>query len=99
MTDGHQRGRHVQAEQRTDRVVHLKAQANSLAREQLLSRLIMLHQLYEIALPGRGGDTCLASMPSTCDALPPRLKDRLAGRKGVRRGRDRPVSRMSQRVN
>ena len=40
-------------------------------------------QLYAIALPSRGGDTHFASMYSAYDALPQRLKDRLAGKRAA----------------
>jgi taurine dioxygenase len=40
-------------------------------------------QLYALAVPSRGGDTCFASMYAAYDALPPRLKERLDGRQGV----------------
>jgi len=40
-------------------------------------------QLYALAVPSRGGDTHFASMYAAYDALPPRLKDRLDGRKGA----------------
>jgi taurine dioxygenase len=36
-------------------------------------------QLYSIAVPSRGGDTLFADMYSAYDALPGRLKDRIAG--------------------
>jgi taurine dioxygenase len=36
-------------------------------------------QLYSIAVPSRGGDTLFADMYSAYDALPQRLKDRIAG--------------------
>ena len=37
-------------------------------------------QLYAVAVPSRGGDTCFASMYAAYDALPSRLKQRLEGR-------------------
>ena len=40
-------------------------------------------QLYALAVPSRGGDTHFASMYAAYDALPPRLKERLEGRKGA----------------
>ena len=40
-------------------------------------------QLYALAVPSTGGDTLFASMYAAYDALPPRLKDRLEGRKGA----------------
>jgi taurine dioxygenase len=40
-------------------------------------------QLYALAVPSRGGDTHFASMYAAYEALPPRLRDRLAGRKGA----------------
>jgi taurine dioxygenase len=40
-------------------------------------------QLYALAVPSRGGDTHFASMYAAWDALPPRVKERLEGRKGV----------------
>ena len=40
-------------------------------------------QLYALAVPSRGGDTHFASMYAAYDALPPRLKARLDGRRGV----------------
>jgi taurine dioxygenase len=40
-------------------------------------------QLYALAVPSRGGDTCFASMYAAYDALPARLKQRLAGRRGA----------------
>ena len=40
-------------------------------------------QLYALAIPSRGGDTHFASMYAAYDALPPRLKQRLEGRKGA----------------
>jgi putative 2-oxoglutarate oxygenase len=40
-------------------------------------------QLYALAVPSRGGDTFFASMYAAYDALPPRLKQRLEGRKGA----------------
>ena len=40
-------------------------------------------QLYALAVPSRGGDTHFASMYAAYDALPPRLRDRLDGRKGA----------------
>jgi len=40
-------------------------------------------QLYALAVPSRGGDTCFASMYAAYDALPARLKDRLDGRLGA----------------
>ncbi len=40
-------------------------------------------QLYAIALPSRGGDTHFASMYAAYDALPQRLKDKLAGKRGA----------------
>ena len=40
-------------------------------------------QLYALAVPSRGGDTQFASMYAAYDALPPRLKERLAGRVGA----------------
>jgi taurine dioxygenase len=40
-------------------------------------------QLYALAVPSTGGDTFFASMYAAYDALPPRLKERLNGRKGA----------------
>jgi taurine dioxygenase len=40
-------------------------------------------QLYALAVPSRGGDTCFASMYAAYDALPDRLRRRLEGRKGA----------------
>jgi taurine dioxygenase len=40
-------------------------------------------QLYALAVPSRGGDTLFASMYAAYEALPPRLKARLDGRRGV----------------
>jgi len=40
-------------------------------------------QLYALAVPSAGGDTFFASMYAAYDALPPRLKQRLEGRKGA----------------
>jgi taurine dioxygenase len=40
-------------------------------------------QLYSLAVPSRGGDTFFASMYAAYDALPARLKDKLAGRRGA----------------
>jgi len=40
-------------------------------------------QLYSLAVPSRGGDTCFASMYAAYDALPSRLKERLEGRRGA----------------
>jgi putative 2-oxoglutarate oxygenase len=40
-------------------------------------------QLYALAVPSRGGDTCFASMYAAYDALPARLKERLEGRNGA----------------
>ena len=40
-------------------------------------------QLYAVAIPSRGGDTLFASMYAAYDALPPPLKDRLAGKQGA----------------
>jgi putative 2-oxoglutarate oxygenase len=40
-------------------------------------------QLYALAVPSTGGDTLFASMYAAYDALPPRLKERLNGRKGA----------------
>ena len=40
-------------------------------------------QLYALAVPSRGGDTQFASMYAAHDALPPRLRERLEGRKGA----------------
>lgn len=40
-------------------------------------------QLYALAVPSRGGDTCFASMYTAYDALPARLKQRLEGRDGA----------------
>jgi taurine dioxygenase len=40
-------------------------------------------QLYAIAVPSRGGDTLFASGYAAYDALPARLKERLAGRRGA----------------
>jgi len=39
-------------------------------------------QLYALAVPSRGGDTLFASMYAAYEALPPRLKARLDGRRG-----------------
>ena len=39
-------------------------------------------QLYALAVPSRGGDTLFASMYTAYEALPPRLKARLDGRRG-----------------
>jgi taurine dioxygenase len=40
-------------------------------------------QLYALAVPSRGGDTFFASMYAAYDALPARLRQRLAGRRGA----------------
>jgi taurine dioxygenase len=40
-------------------------------------------QLYALAVPSSGGDTCFASMYAAYDALPGRLKQRLEGRTGA----------------
>ena len=40
-------------------------------------------QLYALAVPSRGGDTCFASMYAAYDALPPNLKQKLQGRQGA----------------
>jgi len=40
-------------------------------------------QLYALAVPSRGGDTLFASMYAAYEALPPRLKAHLDGRRGV----------------
>ena len=40
-------------------------------------------QLYALAIPSRGGDTLFASAYAAFEALPVRLKERLAGRYGV----------------
>jgi taurine dioxygenase len=40
-------------------------------------------QLYALAVPSTGGNTLFASMYAAYDALPPRLKDTLDGRKGA----------------
>jgi taurine dioxygenase len=40
-------------------------------------------QLYALAVPSTGGDTLFASMYAAYEALPPRLRQRLAGRKGA----------------
>jgi taurine dioxygenase len=40
-------------------------------------------QLYALAVPSSGGDTCFASMYAAYDALPARLKQRLEGRTGA----------------
>ena len=40
-------------------------------------------QLYALAVPSRGGDTLFASMYAAYDGLPPRLKERLEGKKGA----------------
>ena len=40
-------------------------------------------QLYALAVPSSGGDTFFASMYAAYEALPPRLKQRLEGRKGA----------------
>ena len=40
-------------------------------------------QLYALAVPSTGGDTMFASMYAAYEALPPRIKERLAGRRGV----------------
>src|SRR6185295_17703498 len=40
-------------------------------------------QLYALAVPSHGGNTMFASMYAAYDALPPRLKERLQGRKGA----------------
>ena len=40
-------------------------------------------QLYALAVPSRGGDTHFASMYAAYEALPPRVKERLEGRKGA----------------
>jgi taurine dioxygenase len=40
-------------------------------------------QLYALAVPSTGGDTCFASMYTAYDALPLRLKQKLEGRQGA----------------
>jgi taurine dioxygenase len=40
-------------------------------------------QLYALAVPSRGGDTFFASMYAAYEALAPRLKERLEGRRGA----------------
>jgi len=40
-------------------------------------------QLYAVAMPSRGGDTFFASMYAAYEALPPRIRTRLDGRKGA----------------
>ena len=40
-------------------------------------------QLYALAIPSRGGDTLFASMYAAYEGLPPRLKQKLEGRKGA----------------
>jgi taurine dioxygenase len=40
-------------------------------------------QLYALAVPSTGGDTCFASMYTAYDALPSRLKEKLEGRQGA----------------
>jgi taurine dioxygenase len=40
-------------------------------------------QVYALAVPSRGGDTFFASMYAAYEALPPRIKTRLEGRKGA----------------
>ena len=40
-------------------------------------------QLYALAVPSRGGDTCFASMYAAYEALPSPLKQRLEGRQGA----------------
>jgi taurine dioxygenase len=40
-------------------------------------------QLYALAVPSRGGDTFFASMYAAYEALPPRLRQRLEGRRGA----------------
>jgi taurine dioxygenase len=40
-------------------------------------------QLYALAVPSTGGDTCFASMYAAYDALPARLRQRLEGRQGA----------------
>jgi taurine dioxygenase len=40
-------------------------------------------QLYALAVPSAGGDTFFASMYAAYEALPPRLKERLEGRRGA----------------
>ncbi len=40
-------------------------------------------QLYALAIPSRGGDTCFASMYAAYDALPDTLRKRLAGVRGA----------------
>jgi putative 2-oxoglutarate oxygenase len=40
-------------------------------------------QLYALAVPSTGGDTCFASMYAAYDALPPRIKQKLEGRQGA----------------
>jgi taurine dioxygenase len=40
-------------------------------------------QLYALAIPTRGGDTLFASMYAAYEGLPPRLKQKLEGRKGA----------------
>jgi taurine dioxygenase len=40
-------------------------------------------QLYALAVPSTGGDTCFASMYAAYDALPARLQERVEGRQGA----------------
>ena len=40
-------------------------------------------QLYGVAIPSRGGDTLFSSMYAAYDALPQRLRDELAGKRGA----------------
>ena len=51
-------------------------------------------QLYAIALPSRGGDTYFASMHSAYNALPQRLKDKLAGKRAAFRYGGRTARRV-----
>jgi taurine dioxygenase len=55
-------------------------------------------QLYAIAVPSRGGDTLFASGYAAYDALPARLKERLAGRRGAFTygGRNRHVALLDE---